>query len=99
MYYNPNTKEKLYRDELKNLLHASFPVNAEEVQGWFLLQNGPAPATEYGQSIAPDAIELIDGHYVQTYVVTGTPLTPEPTLEERLDDIEDALIELASILA
>lgn len=98
MYYNPETKEKLYRDELKNRLHASFPSDAEEVEGWFFLHNGIAPATEYGQSVAPGAIELVDGKYVQQYEVVGTP-RPEPvSMEDRIQELEDALVELAEII-
>lgn len=98
MYYNPETQEKKSLMELKALLHASIPYNAELVNGWYLLHNGAAPATEYGQSIAPDTVELIDGKYTQTFKVVGTPQEPEETVEDRLAMLEDALIELAGII-
>lgn len=98
MYYNPSTQEKKSRMELKALLHASIPSGLEQVGDWYLLHNGTAPATEYGQSIAPDTVELIDGKYTQTFKVVGTPQTPEETVEDRLTNIEDALVELAGII-
>lgn len=102
IYYNPQTQETLTRLQLKILLHASIPAHTEEVEGWYLLHNGAAPATEYGQSIEADTIELVNGVYVQQYRVVGTPQEPvesyEELLESRLSDVEDALIELAEIL-
>lgn len=72
MYYNPTNQLKLNRTELKAELSCSFPEGAEQVGEWYLLHNGPAPETMPGQSITPGPIELINGKYVQTYVVTGT---------------------------
>lgn len=98
MYYNPETQEKLSRTELKARLNVSFPKNVEEVSGWYLLHNGAYPAFENGQSVVPATIELVDGKYVQTFSVIGSAVPFAPTVEERLDDIEDALIELAEII-
>ena len=91
MYYNPETREKLDRRQLKALLNMSFPEGEEQVEGWYLLRNGEAPETVYGEHVVPGDIELIDGHYVQTYEVAGVPLPRPQALEDRLTDIENAL--------
>lgn len=103
MYYNPDTQEKLSRTELKSLLNASFPQDAEEVGGWHLLHNGSAPEVQEGQSIAASAIELVDGKYVQTWEVSGTAVEESAEdvtgTETRIAALEDAIAELAEILS
>ena len=98
MYYNPDTHEKITRDELKRRLNASFPVRQEMVGGWFLLHAGSTPELQYGQSVVPASVELVDGRYVQTYEVSGSP-QPEPVpVEDRIRELEDALLEIAEIV-
>ncbi len=102
LYYNPTTQEKIDRSELKRKLNISFPMNTEEINGWYLLHNGTAPNLEDGQSIIPDAIMFINNKYVQTYKVVGTPIvnTPEVSdIEKRLSALEDGIAELAYIIS
>ena len=98
MYYNPTTREKITRDELKRRLNASFLGRQESIDGWVLLHNGRVPETQSGQSAVPAAVEFVDGRYVQTYEVSGSP-QPEPaSVEDRIRELEDALLEIAEIV-
>lgn len=100
MYYNPETKQTLDRPALKRLLNASIPMDAEEVGGWRRLHNGAAPETQYGQSIVPDAIEFVDGRYVQTFKVVGKPAVElADESEARIAALEDGLAELAQMIS
>ena len=93
-YYNPETKEKLVREQLMALLNTSIPEGEEEVFGWRLVHDGVAPDIYYGQRIVPGGIELIDGNYVQTYDVAGNPAPVPQDPADRLTDIEDMLSSL-----
>ena len=94
-YYNPNTKEKKSRDALKLQYNTSFPQDLEvfqaEDQEWHLLHQGVYPDFYNGQTVVPSNIELIDGHYTQTYDVIGEPQAVEQSIPNRLTDIEDML--------
>ena len=72
MYYNPIKHKKISHERLKEELHCSFSDKTEEIHGWYSLHNGEKPEIIPGQTIAPGAVELIDGHYVQTYVAIGS---------------------------
>ena len=94
-YFNPNTQEKKSRDELKLLYNISFPEDLEllemDNQKWHLLHQGVYPDFYNGQTVVPSTIELIDGHYTQTYDVIGEPQAVEQSIPDRLTDIEDML--------
>lgn len=94
-YYNPITKEKKSRDALKLQYNISFPQDLEvfqvEDQEWYFLHQGVYPDFYNGQTVVPSSIELIDGHYTQTYDVIGEPQTVEQSIPNRLTDIEDML--------
>lgn len=94
-YYNPITKEKKSRDALKLQYNISFPQDLEifqvEDQEWYFLHQGVYPDFYNGQTVVPSSIELIDGHYTQTYDVIGEPQTVEQSIPNRLSDIEDML--------
>ena len=98
MYYNPTTQEKLTRDELKRHLNMSFPIQQESIEGWFLIHNDSIPNISNGQTLTPSTIELVNGHYVQTYTVSGSAQAPSITLEERIQELEEALLEIAEIV-
>lgn len=96
-FYNPETGQTAPREALKRLLNMSIPAaGVETVGAWRLLHEGPMPEVQPGQSLVPASIELVDGQYVQTYRTSGTAQMPEPTLEDRLAAVEDAIAELAA---
>ena len=98
-YYNPETNEKLSREDLKNRLNTSIPEDGiDTIRGWTILIDGPIPETEYGQSIVPDRIEKIGNIYVQTYRTSGRAMQAFPSLDERMSSVEDAIAELAQII-
>ena len=101
MYYNPQTKETVSEDALKRLLHASFPQNEEEVNGWHLLCSDPMPAVQDGQSIVQDEIVFRNGKYFQTYKTIGIPKPSrtQMSLEDRIGAPESGLMEIAQILS
>ena len=91
MYYNPVTEQKLTRQQLKALLNASFPMDAEQVDDWHLLHTGDAQELLNGQSVMPGPVAQLNGHYVQTYVATGAPQPQQQDVADRLTDIEEQL--------
>ena len=82
MYYNPETQEKISRRELCTMLNASIPEGAEEVSGWYNLTQSDMPEYDPAFTIEQGAVELIDGHYVQTWVQTAR--APEEVAAEEL---------------
>ena len=82
MYYNPETQEKISRRELCTLLNASIPEDAGEVSGWYNLTQADMPEYDPAFTIEQGSVELIDGHYVQTWVQTAR--TPEEVAAEEL---------------
>ena len=104
MYYNPETKQKMDRSDLKKELNASFPYDAEEVEGWFLIHPGSiSENVQVGQSVVPGSIEFINGKYVQTYEVFGNPFYDENQdkneTDSRISALEDGLAEIAQLLS
>lgn len=104
MYYNPETKEILDSQKLRNLLNVSFPEGIEQVQNWYLIdQNSERPQIGPDQTLIKDQILEIGGRYVQTYTIKTLPSSPLPdidsTMEERINFLEDAMADLAQMVS
>ena len=67
MYYNPNTQEQKSLFDLKQLLNASIPADAEEVGDWHLIHEGTKPEADNTHKVEFDGIKLVDGAYTKTY--------------------------------
>lgn len=82
MYYNPETQEKISRRELCTRLNSSIPEGAEEVSGWYNLTQADMPEYDPAFTIEQGPVDLIDGHYVQTWVQAAR--SPEEIAAEEL---------------
>lgn len=82
MYYNPESGEKLSRKDLCILTNISIPEGTEELSGWYKLTYADMPEQESAFIIEQGPVELVDGHYVQTWVQTPRP--PEEVAAEEL---------------
>ena len=82
MYYNPESGEKLSRKDLCVLTNISIPEGTEELSGWYKLTYADMPEQDSAFSIEPGPVELVDDHYVQTWVQTPRP--PEEVAAEEL---------------
>lgn len=82
MYYNPESGEKLSRNDLCVLTNISIPEGTEELSGWYKLTYAAMPEQDSAFIIEQGPVELVDGHYVQTWVQTPRP--PEEVAAEEL---------------
>lgn len=82
MYYNPESGEKLSRKDLCILTNISIPEGTEELSGWYKLTYADMPEQSSAFIIEQGPVELVDGHYVQTWVQTPRP--PEEVAAEEL---------------
>lgn len=82
MYYNPESGEKLSRKDLCVLTNISIPEGTEELSGWYKLTYADMPEQDSAFIIEQGPVELVDGHYVQTWVQTPRP--PEDIAAEEL---------------
>ena len=82
MYYNPESGEKLSRKDLCVLTNISIPEGTEELSGWYKLTYADMPEQDSAFIIEQGPVELVDGHYVQTWVQTPRP--PEEVAAEEL---------------
>ena len=82
MYYNPESGEKLSRKDLCILTNISIPEGTEELSGWYKLTYADMPEQDSAFIIEQGPVELVDGHYVQTWVQTPRP--PEEVAAEEL---------------
>ena len=99
MYYNPETKETLSREEIKFLFHSSFPEGTEEVFGWYLIDKSALiPSLEDGQTAIPTEIVLHEGRWCQAYRAGELP-KPQEDLEARCRMLEQALVDLAQTVS
>lgn len=67
MYYNPDIKQTLSDQDLKNLLNVSFPEGREQVQEWLLVHDN-VPDPEEGKISVKTGIKMQDGISMQTYI-------------------------------
>ena len=67
MYYNPESGEKLSRKDLCVLTNISIPEGTEELSGWYKLTYADMPEQDPAFIVEQGPVELVDGHYVQTY--------------------------------
>lgn len=99
MYYNPETKETLSREEIKSLFRSSFPEGTEEVFGWHLVDKSALlPSLEDGQTAVPTEIVLHEGRWCQAYRAGELP-KPQEDLEARCRMLEQALLDLAQTVS
>lgn len=82
MYYNPESGEKLSRKDLCVLINTSIPEDTEELFGWYKLAYADMPEQDSAFIIEQGPVELVDGHYVQTWV--QTPHSSEEVAAEEL---------------
>lgn len=82
MYYNPESGEKLSRKDLCVLINTSIPEDTEEISGWYKLTYADMPEQDFAFIIEQGPVELVDGHYVQTWV--RTPRSSEEVAAEEL---------------
>ena len=82
MYYNPESGEKLSRKDLCVLTNISIPEGTEELSGWYKLTYADMPEQSSAFIIEQGPVELVDGHYVQTWVQTARD--PEEVAAEEL---------------
>ena len=82
MYYNPESGEKLSRKDLCVLINTSIPEDTEELSGWYTLTYADMPEQDSAYIIEQGPVELVDGHYVQTWVQTAR--APEEVAAEEL---------------
>ena len=99
MFYNPNTQEQKSLFDLKKLLNASIPNNAEQVgDDWFLLAHGTYPEYDSAtQKIENDGIKLVDGKYTITYKVVA--LSAEEIAQRDAVEAESALEQAKQVRA
>ena len=70
MYYNPETKEFLSKEEVQNRVNASFPVGTERVFGWYLIdEDFLYPHLLENQYAVSSGIDFNNGKYARTYIV------------------------------
>jgi len=104
MYYNPETKETVSREDLMVQFNASIPESAEEVNGWHLIDEQILyPNLEANQIAVPEGIELHDGTYARAYSVKDIPTSTkdevDETLEARYNRLEQAFLDLAQLVS
>jgi hypothetical protein len=74
MFYNPETKQFLDRQELSLKFNTSIPASLEEFEGWYKVYYGTKPSGNEFQSLHESEIEIIDGHYTINYYLVDTSL-------------------------
>lgn len=87
MYYNPETKEQKNLNDLKIMFNSSIPDTIEQINGWYLLYNQDISISNTQRKVLGD-IQLIDGHYTQTYKIEDIPQEEINLIEKRNKKIE-----------
>ena len=104
MYYNPETKETSFREDLMVQFNASIPESAEEVNGWHLIDEQILyPSLEASQIAVPEGIELHEGKYARVYSVKDVPAPSAPAVDDSLEAkyarLEQAFLDLAQMVS
>ena len=105
MYYNPETKEILSAEEVRLRVNASFPDGIEEVFDWHLIDEDILkPHLLDNQYAVQTGIDFYEGKWARTYAVKEKPnaapvMTVEEELRERCRLLENAVIDLAKMVA
>lgn len=94
MYYNPESGEKLSRKDLCVLINTSIPEDTEEISGWYKLTYADMPEQDSAFIIEQGSVELVEGHYVQTWIQT-----PRPPEEVAVEELEQAKTERAEAVS
>ena len=87
MYYNPETKEQKNLNDLKIMFNSSIPDTIEQINGWYLLYTQDISISNTQRKVLGD-IQLIDGHYTQTYKIEDIPQEEIDLIEKRNKKIE-----------
>ena len=98
MYYNPETKETLDAQSLRNRLNVSFPDGRKQVRNWhFVDQKSMLPKLKKSQIPVRDGIVEKDGTFFQAYRTAD--VSESRTDAERIALLEAALADLANLVS
>lgn len=99
MYYNPNTSEQKTLPELKKMLNASIPPDAEQIgDEWFLIKDEGEPAlSDETKKAVKGPIVLINGSYVQNYAIINK--TAKEIEQDRIEKAREAMQQAKEVRA
>ena len=105
MYYNPETKQILDVQDVRNLLNISFPDGMLDIGDWhFLDEESRRPAREKGKTILKDEIVKEDGKYFQIYKTIdvqepANDIPVQQNVEQKVEFLEKAMLDVAQMVS